>query len=121
MKDVEKIFPEVVHHKKLNGSDKDYYTINYSAFGILAIRAIQEQQKKIQEQEQTNKKQQIMIENLQSDLEELKKSLRVSSAVSSQSSFNISKTQQNISSARLSQMHPIHSTIILLSVITSPK
>jgi hypothetical protein len=45
--EVEKFFPEVVYHKKLDSSSNDLYAMNYSAFGILAIKAIQEQQQKI--------------------------------------------------------------------------
>jgi hypothetical protein len=45
--EVENIFPEVVYHKIMDSTNKDLYAMNYSAFGVLAIKAIQEQQKKI--------------------------------------------------------------------------
>src|SRR5206468_11803622 len=48
--EAEKIFPEVVTHNKLDGGG-DYYTMDYTAYGVLAIKAIQEQQKKITDPE----------------------------------------------------------------------
>jgi hypothetical protein len=45
--DVEPLFPEVVSHNQKDGSDEDFYIMNYSAFGVLAIKAIQEQQQQI--------------------------------------------------------------------------
>jgi hypothetical protein len=51
--EVEKIFPEVVkHHTYDDGSD--LYTIDYSAFGVLAIKALQEQNQTIKNLEQKN-------------------------------------------------------------------
>ncbi|QMU28638.1 tail fiber domain-containing protein [Adhaeribacter radiodurans] len=44
--EVEKIFPEVVHHQKADDGS-EHYTMDYSAFGVLAIKAIQEQQQTI--------------------------------------------------------------------------
>ncbi|RDC65860.1 tail fiber domain-containing protein [Adhaeribacter pallidiroseus] len=44
--EVEKIFPEVVYKQK--GDDgTEVYTMDYNAFGVLAIKAIQEQQQKV--------------------------------------------------------------------------
>jgi hypothetical protein len=46
--DVEKLFPEVVY-KNYNARTKETdYTMDYSAFGILAVKAIQEQQAQIE-------------------------------------------------------------------------
>jgi uncharacterized small protein (DUF1192 family) len=45
--DVEPLFPEVLTHNRVDGSQDDMYTMNYSAFGVLAIKAIQEQQQQI--------------------------------------------------------------------------
>ena len=45
--DVEKFFPEIVYHTTNDGSSGDVYTMDYSAFGVLAIKALQEQQQKI--------------------------------------------------------------------------
>lgn len=46
--EVQNIFPEVVHYSKAD----DLYGIDYSAFGVIAIKALQEQQIKIDEQQQ---------------------------------------------------------------------
>jgi hypothetical protein len=43
--DVEKLFPEVVKYDK----NEDQYTMDYSAFGVLAVKAIQEQQQEVDE------------------------------------------------------------------------
>src|SRR6266498_1986966 len=102
--EVEKIFPEVVYHDKMDGSEKDYYTMNYSAFGILAIKAIQEQQQKIAEQEQTNQQQQQKIISLEDRIAKLEAAINHSSVNSAGSSNNaISK---EISSATLEQNQP---------------
>jgi hypothetical protein len=44
--DVEKLFPEIVTAPSTSGSDR--YAVNYSAYGVIAIKAIQEQQHKIE-------------------------------------------------------------------------
>lgn len=44
--EVEKIFPEVVSHN-IQDDGSDIYMLDYSAFGVLAIKALQEQQQKI--------------------------------------------------------------------------
>jgi hypothetical protein len=65
--EVEKIFPELV----FRGSDnpaQDYYTMDYSGFGVIAIKAIQEQQKMIE-------KQKAEIDGLKRELELIKKKL----------------------------------------------
>lgn len=45
--EVEKIFPEVVKHNK-HDDNSDVYTMDYTAFGILAIKGLQEQQQTIE-------------------------------------------------------------------------
>jgi hypothetical protein len=52
--DVESIYPELVNYNK----EDDLYQLNYSGFGVVAIKAIQEQQ--------------IIIENQQKQIDELK-------------------------------------------------
>jgi len=64
--EVEPIFPEVVYRKKSGG--KDLYMMNYNSFGVIAIKAIQEQQAVIE-------KQQTAIEKLVADVEALKKGI----------------------------------------------
>lgn len=65
--EVEKLFPELV----FKGSDnpaQDYYTMDYSGFGIIAIKAIQEQQQLIQQQKNE-------IEFLKKEIEGIKKKI----------------------------------------------
>lgn len=48
--EVQPIFPEVVYkHEGKNDNSDDYLTVDYAAFAIIAIKAIQEQQKEIDE------------------------------------------------------------------------
>ena len=49
--DVARLFPELVQHGGDGGGD--VYTMDYSGFGILAIKAIQEQQQLIEQQQKT--------------------------------------------------------------------
>jgi hypothetical protein len=84
--EVEKIFPEVVSPDKKNGGDKDYYTMNYSAFGVLAVKAIQEQQQKITALEDHVAAQQVTINDLKSSLDELRQLISTSQPLSSVSS-----------------------------------
>ncbi|MBK7475961.1 MAG: tail fiber domain-containing protein [Haliscomenobacter sp.] len=49
--DVARLFPELVQHGGDGGGD--VYTMDYSGFGILAIKAIQEQQQRIEQQQKT--------------------------------------------------------------------
>jgi hypothetical protein len=100
--DVEKIFPEIVSHKV--GKGQEVHAVNYSAYGVIAIKAIQEQQKKIEEQEQTNQEQQQKIITLEDRIAKLEAALNKGS-VSSASSDNsiISKV---ISGVTLEQNQP---------------
>ncbi|MBL7702715.1 MAG: tail fiber domain-containing protein [Ferruginibacter sp.] len=63
--DVEKVFPNFVDTKK----ESDYKAINYQNFSVIAIKAIQEQQQIIQNQTK-------QIENLQVQIDELKKLIK---------------------------------------------
>src|SRR6266536_1143841 len=108
--DVEKLFPEVVSHNKKDGS-YDFYTMNYSAFGVLAIKAIQEQQQKIeeqeqkiQEQEQTAQQQQEKIKTLEDRIAKLEAAINHSSVSSTGSNNNI--ISKEISGASLEQNQP---------------
>ena len=48
--DVELLYPELVSR---GGDAQDLYTLNYSGFAVIAIKAVQEQQKLIEEQQRT--------------------------------------------------------------------
>jgi hypothetical protein len=102
--EVEKIFPEVVQHNIMDGSDKDYYTMNYSAYGVIAIKAIQEQQKKIEQQEQTNQEQQQKIITLEDRIAKLEAALNNGSV--SNASSNNSIIRKEISGVTLEQNQP---------------
>jgi hypothetical protein len=71
-------FPEVVY-SNLNEQGEEYYSMDYSRIGVLAIKAIQEQQMIIQKQQReinTLKAQMKEIDTLKSELEELKKMVK---------------------------------------------
>jgi hypothetical protein len=72
--DVEKIFPEVVNHSVLDNGE-DVYTMDYSALGVLAIKAIQEMQPKLEEQQQKIQLQQEKINTLEERLAQLEATL----------------------------------------------
>ncbi len=66
--DVEKIFPGLVQHintEEKNEKYKEVLTINYNGFGVLSIKAIQEQEQLIQEQ-------QAQIDELKKLIEKIK-------------------------------------------------
>ena len=71
--DVKKIFPELVSNMpdSLSGYKdlKDVHALSYSGFGVLAIKAIQEQQVIIDQQQQA-------IQSMQQQLEELKQTIK---------------------------------------------
>lgn len=53
--DVEKLFPQLVYHRDaIDGQTRDQYMLDYSGFGVVAIGAIQEQQKQIQDLQAEN-------------------------------------------------------------------
>lgn len=65
--EVIKIFPELVF-KGSDNPDQDFYTMDYSGFGVIAIKAIQEQQKIID-------KQKAEIDLLKKEIELIKQKL----------------------------------------------
>ena len=66
--DVEKIFPEVVYHN--TGDDgADFYTMDYSSFGVIAIKAIQELNTVVAEKD-------AVISDLQKQIDEIKAGLQ---------------------------------------------
>jgi len=65
--DVEKLFPEAVWYD----ADLDKYMLNYDTFGVLAIKAIQEQQKQIEQQQAQLERQQVLLNELERRIEKL--------------------------------------------------
>jgi hypothetical protein len=68
--EVEKLFPSIAKEPSVEDGAK-YYTMDYSAFGVLAIKAIQEQQQIIEKQEIANQFQQQIIDEMRQDIEAL--------------------------------------------------
>lgn len=81
--EVEKIFPEIVSHNQQDGGE-DYYTMNYTGYGVLAIKAIQEQQKKI-----------TSLEERISKLETALASVSLSKASTADNAFKDASLEQN--------------------------
>jgi len=70
--DVEKIFPSIVSKPEDN---KSFYSLNYSAFGPIAIKAIQEQQEQIEKQQREIdelRQQNSEIQKLKKEIQELR-------------------------------------------------
>jgi len=88
--EVQPLFPEAVyeHMGKNDGSD-DYLTLDYSAFGVIAVKAIQEQQQK--------------ITSLEDRIAKLESVLNTNS---SGSANNIISHSKEINGASLEQNHP---------------
>lgn len=73
-----KYFPEVVYSNK-NERGEQYYSMDYSRIGVLAIKAVQEQQTIIQKQQKeinALKEQMKEIDALKSEMQELKKLIK---------------------------------------------
>ncbi len=107
--DVEKIFPEIVSHKV--GKGQEVHAVNYSAYGVIAIKAIQEQQKKIeqqeqkiQEQEQTMQQQKQKIITLEERIARLEAAINHGSISSTSGSNNL--ISKEIIGAALEQNQP---------------
>ena len=85
--DVEKLFPELVYHTIDPAQNTDVYTMDYSGFGVLAIKGIQEQQEIIAEQEKRIEKLESTLIHSTLIIEELQKEIRLlKSMVTSQTS-----------------------------------
>jgi len=77
--DVKKLFPELVHVIAETAAGKNFYTdlhaLSYSGLGVLAVKALQEQQQIINEMKSQNIEMQNRIEKLESNLNALKNKL----------------------------------------------
>jgi hypothetical protein len=63
--DIMKIFPSLVSHTVIKESNTDLYTMNYSGFGVIAIKGIQELMK-------INEEKDAKMDSLQKQIDELK-------------------------------------------------
>jgi len=68
--DVQQLFPELVH-SATNENQQDLLTLDYSGFGVLAIKAIQEQQAVIKEQHEVIQSQEQRLKKLEAQVEKL--------------------------------------------------
>src|SRR5690554_874638 len=73
--EVEKLFPTLVNSPKNADSDSEdgAYTMDYSGFGVIAVKAIQEQQVEIETLKEQNESLQNQIEEIKKQLEALSK------------------------------------------------
>lgn len=72
--EVEKLFPELVF-KGSDNPEQEFYSMDYSGFGVIAIKAIQEQQQVIQQQKNDIDTLKNEIEMLKKEFETIKKKL----------------------------------------------
>lgn len=73
--DVQLLFPELVGKTKTRDNGKEYLNINYAGFGVLAIKAIQEQQNQIEQLKVENDALRAKTESLEARLLRLEKLL----------------------------------------------
>jgi hypothetical protein len=86
--DVMKVFPSLVLHNFIPERKLDIYTMDYSAFGILAIKGIQELQPILEEQKLVNEEQKLkiaMLENRLAKLEALLATITADKTISKES------------------------------------
>ncbi len=81
--DVQKVFPGLVTHNVVAERNLDVYTLNYSGFGVIAIKGIQELQQTMQEQQQKIDSQQQQINEMRQMIKTLQNQITSSSNSSS--------------------------------------
>lgn len=91
--DVIKIFPSLVTHNVNEQRNLDAYTLNYSGFGVIAIKGIQELIKINEEKDTLMKNQQLQINELQKQNDNLQKQIDELKAI-------VLKSNQNSTSSR---------------------
>ena len=97
--DVMKIFPDLVTHNIIKDRKLDVYTMNYSGFGVLAIKGIQELMPVIEEQKERNAEQKDEITTLKDRIDKLEEIVRTFAA-------KIGTTTNLITNASLDQNNP---------------
>jgi hypothetical protein len=73
--DVDKLFPELVGKRKAPGGTEEMLSLNYAGFGVLAIKAIQEQQMEVELLKKENEQLRNKTELLEKRLEALENAL----------------------------------------------
>ncbi|CAN5739065.1 hypothetical protein BH10BAC2_BH10BAC2_35250 [soil metagenome] len=97
--EVEKLFPEIASLTNKDG--KDYHAVNKSAYGVIAIKAIQEQQVIIENQKADIDEMKAMINELKTRIDQLSSGTSTNSKASSQNN-----QEMELSGARLMQNAP---------------
>ena len=72
--DVQGLFPELVGQSPARDGGESYLSLNYAGFGILAVKAIQEQQQQIESLKNENSALRQQMESLEARLLRLEKS-----------------------------------------------
>ena len=72
--DVQSLFPELVGESPVRNGQGGYLSLNYAGFGILAIKAIQEQQQQIESLKKENFSLSERLESLEKRIQRLEKS-----------------------------------------------
>jgi hypothetical protein len=91
--DVMKIFPAMATHNVSKERNLDVYTLDYSGFGVLAIKGIQELQSIIEEQKKINGEQQVKITTLEERIMKLEAALATITASNNENIYNGSLEQ----------------------------
>ncbi len=73
--EVEQLFPELVANKQKRDGEGSMLALNYAGFGVLAIKAIQEQQMQVDLLKKENEALRAKTESLESRLEKLEQAL----------------------------------------------
>lgn len=71
--DVDELFPELVTKRKQREGTEEMLSLNYAGFGVLAIKAIQEQQAQVETLKKENEQLRARTESLEARLEKLEK------------------------------------------------
>jgi len=90
--DAMKIFPSLVSHTLIKENNTDVYTMNYSGFGVIAIKGIQELIK-------INKEKDAAIDSLKSEIQNLKFEMREIKAMLSKSDQGSTSSQAVINTS----------------------
>jgi len=72
--DVQGLFPELVGESQSRDGAQNYLSLNYAGFGILAVKAIQEQQQQIEALKAENEALRKRMESIEARLERLEQS-----------------------------------------------
>lgn len=94
VQDIIKIFPSLVSHTIIKESNTDLYTVNYSGFGVIAIKGIQELMK-------INEDKDAKIDSLQKQINDLKELIKGNiqhphSTTTSEAAINASLTDASV-------------------------